>query len=238
MPPVKKYEVLHYQQRSHWDCGVSCVLMTVDKTLRDHILANFKQVCDEEGFGTSTWTIDLCFLLLRANVPITYHTITLGVDPNYKSESFYNHILSKDTQRVIDRFEAAKSRGITVAKTSTDTADIIDHLANHGLVIALTDANLLKCVTCNYYSLTCIGGMEQNCLNWCAPKMNRSYAGHYIAVVGYDLVKETITYRNPSLSDRECAMSFKDFDEARTAYGTDEDVIFIFNHHSKTDTPS
>ena len=71
MPPVKKYEVLHYQQRSHWDCGVSCVLMTVDKTLRDHILANFKQVCDEEGFGTSTWTIDLCFLLLRANVPIT-----------------------------------------------------------------------------------------------------------------------------------------------------------------------
>ena len=93
-------------------------------------------------------------------------------------------------------------------------------------------------MTCNYYSLTCIGGMEQNCLNWCAPKINRSYAGHYIAVVGYDLVKETITYRNPSLSDRECAMSFKDFDEARTAYGTDEDVIFIFNRHNKTDTQS
>jgi len=236
LAPSVLHPVEHYQQRSHWDCGVSCVLMTVDKTLRDYILANFKEVCDEEGFGTSTWTIDLCFLLLRANVPITYHTITLGVDPNYKSQAFYNAILSKDTQRVTDRFESANSRGIKVSKTSTDTADIITHLANHGLVIVLTDANLLKCESCNYYNMSCIGGIgEANCLSWCSPELGRSYAGHYVAVIGYDLVGQTVTYRNPSLSDRECVMSFKDFDEARTAYGTDEDVIFIFNK-SKTST--
>ena len=78
------------------------------------------------------------------SLPYRYHTITLGVDPGYSGENFYSHILSKDTQRVIDRFDAARDRGITVAQTSTDTADIIQHLAKHGLVIVLTDANLLR----------------------------------------------------------------------------------------------
>jgi len=211
--------------------------MTVDKSLRDYILANFKQVCDEEKFGTSTWTIDLCYLLLRANIPIKYHTITLGVDPGYSGENFYSHILSKDTQRVIDRFDAAQARGITVAQTSTDTADIIQHLAKHGLVIVLTDANLLRCETCTYYSMTCIGQTNSNsCLaTWCPNTKKSSYAGHYVAVVGYNLANGgTITYRNPSISDRECTMSFDDFDKARTAYGTDEDVIFIFNKSKST----
>ena len=99
-------------------------------------------------------------------------------------------------------------------------------------------STIFRCEDCNYYNMSCIAGIgEANCLSWCSPK-TRSYAGHYVAVVGYDLVKQTVTYRNPSLSDRECAMSFKDFDEARTAYGTDEDVIFIFNRGTPPNTAS
>ena len=86
----------------------------------------------------------ITFEIIMFSLPYRYHTITLGVDPGYSGENFYSHILSKDTQRVIDRFDAAQDRGITVAQTSTDTADIIQHLAKHGLVIVLTDANLLR----------------------------------------------------------------------------------------------
>ena len=27
-----------------------------------------------------------------------------------------------------------------------------------------------RCESCNYYSMTCISGLEKNCLNWCGPK--------------------------------------------------------------------
>ena len=46
-------------------------------------------------------------------------------------------------------------------------------------------------------------------------------------VVGYDPQSREILYRNPSLKDKICYMSHGTFEEARTAYGTDEDTIFI-----------
>jgi hypothetical protein len=51
--------------------------------------------------------------------------------------------------------------------------------------------------------------------------------GHYVLVVGYDLHRRKLIYRNPTFRDRECVMDFEDFDRARTSYGTDEDIIFI-----------
>ena len=44
---------------------------------------------------------------------------------------------------------------------------------------------------------------------------------------GYKLKERKIIYRNPGYVDRECVTSFEIFDDARTSYGTDEDVIFV-----------
>ena len=231
IPRSKTRNVFHYQQRSHWDCGVSCILMAMDKDSREDILKNLPKVLNEEGFGNSTWTIDLCYMLLRATpkIPFKYTTITLGVDPTYANQEFYNSIIKKDSQRVIERFQNSSANGFTVEKRSVDIADIIDHIAKKGVAVVLTDANLLNCLCCNYYSMTCIRGtsLERNCLRLCGSKS--SYQGHFIVVVGYDLDQEIIIYRNPSVTDRECRMSFKDFEEARVAYGTDEDIIFVDN---------
>ena len=81
-------KITHYQQRSHWDCGISCVLMCLNDEIRDTISSNIPKVCHEEGFGQSTWTIDLCYLI-RHRSPQTsfyYTTSTLGVDPGYSSQ--------------------------------------------------------------------------------------------------------------------------------------------------------
>ena len=230
LPGSKTRSVFHYQQRSHWDCGVSCVLMAVDKATRDEILGNMQRILHEEGFGNSTWTIDLCYLLLRAvpKIPLHYTTITIGVDPGYANQAFYNHIIKKDTNRVTERFQNASQNGIKVEKKSIDIVEIIKHIAHRGVVIVLTDANLLKCETCKYYSMACIN-LENNCLRMCGAGKKSSYQGHFILAVGYDLKTERIMYRNPSVSDRECQINFKDFEEARTAYGTDEDIIFVDN---------
>ena len=59
------------------------------------------------------------------------------------------------------------------------------------------------------------------------PSSDTSFQGHYVVACGYDLPKQKIIYRNPSLCDRECMMSFQKFQEARESYGTDDDVIFV-----------
>lgn len=59
------HSLKHYQQRHNWDCGLSCVLMTLQEAQREQILQDLANIIDEEGFEQSTWTIDLCYLLKR-----------------------------------------------------------------------------------------------------------------------------------------------------------------------------
>ena len=66
LPPSVLYHREHYQQKRSWDCGVSCVIMAVtDLQKRSELLLTLDQVVREEGFGQSTWTIDLCYFLKR-----------------------------------------------------------------------------------------------------------------------------------------------------------------------------
>ncbi|KAI5638747.1 guanylylate cyclase domain-containing protein [Phthorimaea operculella] len=65
LPKYVLHEVDHYRQRFNWDCGVSCVLMLLPGDQRRQFLENFTDICKDEGFGESTWTIDLCYLLKR-----------------------------------------------------------------------------------------------------------------------------------------------------------------------------
>ena len=106
------------------------------------------------------------------------------------------------------------------------------------MCIVLTNSSLLGCDTCNYHSITTIPQgtttsstskyATTNITSWnkLSPADN-SYQGHYVVVCGYDLPRQKIIYRNPSLYDRECVMSFQMFEEARSCYGTDDDVIFV-----------
>ena len=92
MPSVTCRNVQHTQQQYDWDCGLSCVLMALDAAdeldAKDSILENLEEVCKSEGFGHSTWTIDLCYLLKHyaPRLAFSYTTITLGVDPSYMNQ--------------------------------------------------------------------------------------------------------------------------------------------------------
>ena len=65
--PIRlRRSIYHYQQKSNWDCGLSCVFMAlseVDDTTREKLIEDAPEICRKEGFGHSTWTIDLCYLL-------------------------------------------------------------------------------------------------------------------------------------------------------------------------------
>ena len=79
--------------------------MVVKKADRELVLTNLNKFVEEEGFGESTWTIDLCYILKRFNVSFKYTTITIGVDPGYSKEAFYDKVLAKDNHRVNSRFQ-------------------------------------------------------------------------------------------------------------------------------------
>ena len=125
----------------------------------------------------------------------------------------------QDCQRVLNRFQGAANRNVVVEQGSVCISDILNHLHHHGPIIVLTNAHLLRCNSC-------AKSMPQlrSCLP-CAPP----YQGHYVVLVGYRASSATIFYRNPSFKDRICSMSFSALDEARQSYGTDEDIIFIYD---------
>lgn len=147
-------------------------------------------------------------------VSFFYTTITLGVDPGYISQVFYNKILHNDTKRVMERFENANHRQvllmssfkknemknllnillftqITVREASVSINEILSHLANHGTCIVLTNANLLTCDSCNYFDFCRkANSAAANCLSLRA--CNDSYQGHYVVVVGFDLPRRKV----------------------------------------------
>ncbi|XP_015518270.1 protein GUCD1 isoform X1 [Neodiprion pinetum] len=218
---VIEVKISHIRQRFNWDCGVSCVLMVLPDEQRKYFIDNFDQVCKDEGFDKSTWSIDLCYLLKRFGVTHEYCTITFGVHPGYRGEHFYDKILHKDEDRVNKRFQEARLNNITVKRTSLLNTDLIRHLTAEGPIILLTNASLLWCDICKNNKITC---ELRNCFPWPV-----SYNGHYIVLVGYNDRRKRFLYRNPSYRERICAMSYYHMEEARKSYGTDEDVILIYS---------
>jgi len=225
-PENCQHELVHYQQQHNWDCGLSCILMVLPSHKRKYVINNFDTFVAEEGFGESTWTIDLCYILYRFRMPFKYTTITLGVDPGYDKENFYDKVLAKDTSRVNTRFEQSSDKGMVIEKRQVHIEELIQHLGSHGPVIVLTNANLLTCSECRMGYPACY---TPSCFKTCVG----SYQGHYVVLVGYDLAEGEVWYRNPTVKDKVCAMPFAVLEEARTAYGTDEDVIFVFSDEAE-----
>ena len=188
---------------------------------------------EEEGFGESTWTIDLCYVLQRFRIKFKYTTVTLGVDPGYCKEAFYNKVIAKDYDRVNTRFQEAEARGVEIVETSITLQEILSHLQTGGPVIILTNANLLRCSRCSNYTScypSCFSNVSYQVFEIIQlSKIYHKYQGHYILIVGFDPQSREILYRNPTLKDKICYMSYGAFEDARTAYGTDEDVILIYN---------
>jgi len=199
-------------------------------TAKEDISSDIEKVCKAEGFGHSTWTIDLCYLLKHyaPHLNFSYTTIMKGVDPSYKDQVFYNKILHRDSDRVQDRFDNAQQNGIYVEEKSVTMNELVQHISDLGTIIVLTNANFLSCETCSYFKFT--GKSDNSIMTSCFLVRNSgssAYQGHYVLAIGYDLPKKKVYYRNPSLRDRVCCMSFERFDEAGNAYGTDKDLIFV-----------
>ncbi|CAL8079266.1 unnamed protein product [Orchesella dallaii] len=224
------HNVPHIQQKYDWDCGIACVSMAVSNRISPSNLEETirkLQTEPNEGFGQRPWTIDLCHILSSLNVPHEYFTTSIDVNPNLKRLPYYTNSLKKDGSRVSNLLSNSRLQE-SIHKESLNNHRFVYHLKN-GPMIVLVDGNKLKCMRCQIKSNWAI----KSCWNGNA---TGKFVGHYIVVVGYSPKSNQIYFRDPSLTDQICAISFQAFNEARLAMGTDEDIILI--HSQTTEIPN
>ncbi|KAA0713920.1 Protein GUCD1 [Triplophysa tibetana] len=202
------------RQQYHWDCGLACSRMVLEYL---HPLGEeeFQRACSDLEFTESVWTIDLAYLMCKLGVRHCFCTQTLGVDKGFRNQSFYKKHFATEEDRVNELFMKAEDRGV---------GEIQNHLEQGHVAIVLVNAVLLVCELCSTpVKYCCFLPVGQKC--FCR---RPEYQGHFIVVCGFNRKTDSIFYNNPAYSDRVCCTSFKNFEEARRSYGTDEDIMLVY----------
>lgn len=121
-------------------------------------------------------------------------------------------------------FAQAKACKVQVEKCTVSVQDIQAHLAQGHVAIVLVNSGVLHCELCSSpVKYCCFTPRGHRC--FCrAP----DYQGHFIVLRGYNRATGCIFYNNPAYADRMCSTSISNFEEARTSYGTDEDILFVY----------
>ncbi|XP_070331778.1 protein GUCD1 isoform X3 [Odocoileus virginianus] len=211
------------QQLYHWDCGLACSRMVL-RYLGQLDDAEFERALQELRLTRSIWTIDLAYLMRRFGVRHRFCTRTLGVDKGYKNQSFYRKHFDTEETRVNQLFAQAKTCKVLVEKW-VSVQDIQAHLAQGHVAIVLVNSGVLRCDACSRPPKYCCftpGGPRCLC-------RSPDYQGHFIVLRGYSRAAGCIFYNNPAYADPGmCSASISNFEEARTSYGTDEDILFVY----------
>jgi len=235
---AKKKGILlpHEQQHFNWDCGIACLRMVLkyfDKNQNGELMQQFSKM----GLGTSVWTIDLAYLLTAFAIENQLSTVTLGVDANYADVEFYASHLSRDNLRVNQLFRDAHLKGVKVVQERVSMDDIVDFLDKRQPIIILIDWKKMSCLHCcavlrlseklKDSMMEMLNGSPDSETD--DSKSNRGYQGHYVCLTGVDRERRLIYFSNPSAKHPVCVTSVEEVETARKSYGTDEDLIFIFN---------
>lgn len=148
LPCHKEYNLTYCPQINNTDCGLTCVSMLLEPSSKQFLIDNLDEIRTAAGFGHSTWTIDLCYVLRRFNVKFVYFTKTIGVDESRISDPNYEKSCAKDKSRVKRRFMEAESNGISIDKRTVEISALVRHLANDGPLILLINDSTLECGIC------------------------------------------------------------------------------------------
>ena len=196
------------EQRSAWDCGLSAAA-SASGTPRDALRRALR--------ARSCWTIDLLRAVRATGARATLVTTRAGVDPRYANDGFYENELIKDCERVARLF--ARADASTVVRARMRAEGIARALSTRAVrCVALVDARLL----------TAREGERER---------ERDFVGHFVVVRGADVDGgRVIRFRifDPAPDGGDVMVSRARFDEARTAFGTDEDLLFVETRSSRS----
>jgi uncharacterized membrane protein YgcG len=162
---------------------------------------------------TTTWTVDLAYLMRAYGVQFRYCTRTVGVDSSYKNKEFYKDTLDEDTARVMDLFSKAEEHQLVIEHRTVSPNELVELLRvpQQNMVMTLVDRRYL-------YNSSWIGRAFSGA---------SGFVGHYVLLVGYDAVRDGYYLHDPGRTPEPEFASSSDLHRARVAHGTDEDLIII-----------
>ncbi|XP_033112183.1 protein GUCD1-like isoform X2 [Anneissia japonica] len=133
-------------QEGNWDCGIASTKMVLQYlNSGDFEEDKFEYICKQLGLHNSIWTIDIASIFSKYEIKHLMCTQTLGVNPTYENESFYQRSFTSEEKRINTLFDQAASKGIYIEKRSVEVAEILKHIKAGHVIIILVDAFILKC---------------------------------------------------------------------------------------------
>jgi hypothetical protein len=121
MPPVKQKGAPAFQDYSE----VYRIKQLCEEPLPLLALA-FGNVLSERLSECSVWTVDIAHVLARHGCAVTFCTVTVGANPDFASERFYQRNMINDRRRVDRLFNEAQKAGIAIQQRSLSWQDIRD----------------------------------------------------------------------------------------------------------------
>ena len=206
-------------QSRHWDCGLACALMALRAVGRDGPATRSRGLTldqlERECGTDSVWTIDLAVLLRRRGARVRLLTLTPGVSREYEGLPFYRAQIDGDRARVEALFQC----------NGGDVPVEVRHVG--------ADELLRWAVSGKYVIILLV---DKGQLTHCAPEVQAireaghdGYIGHYVIVSGADLDRRMCWVVDPAAPQGRGAVevSAAELDCARTAFGTDEDILLV-----------
>jgi hypothetical protein len=186
------------KQLTATDCGptaLKSVLSYFGKEVDVAEMYSLANVASESAF----WTVDLGVVAKKLGFPCVLYT-TYDLELPNANLDLYRGALSTNNLEIEQKKFLAKSVGLDIVKKSLSLDEVLSQISEDSLVISLIDWNVIE------------------------PKDGRSYAGHFIALDGYEDNK--VLFFDPydglkNVFNREI------YDKARKARGTDEDLLVV-----------
>ena len=208
-------QVPHVKQSHNWDCGLACVLMILQAFgVHTHSAASMRQICRTK----SIWTVDLAHLLRHLTFEVTFLTVTLGANPDYATETFYQEHMEEDEERVARLFREAPSKGIALHECSLTQPQLQSLvLAGQHVLVMLIDKRVLS----SWASESC------SVLYGAQSLMLLSYTGHYVVICGFDTSSQQYSVCDPAGVSSPVRVPAECLETARRSFGTDEDILLV-----------
>ena len=221
------------QQQSSWDCGLACcdmVLSAAGLQQQPGLLCSSARAAAVSAAAGSAaaadsqpphlWTVDLSLLLAQRGLQHSYLTTCAGVNPQHAGLPFYSS-LDQDAARLPLLFQQARALGVAVQEQHWELSSVLPLLsASSHACIALVDARLLAC--CHAGCRGSKEGSEEG-----EGGSSSSYMGHYIVLTGAQGSRVHYLDPGPGTCAAGCSMQSSDFEAARCAEGTDEDLLLF-----------
>lgn len=143
-----------------------------------------------------------------------------GVRPEYRKQEFYKKQLPEDTKRVNQLFHNAEKQQVRVVQRSVLLFEIQSAVMERNeLVLVLLDKRVLRCFNCDKN-----GHTGRSILS---SRHSPGFLGHYVLLYAYHPASEMFLMKDPAALRDTCVISAETLENARHAFGTDQDIIFI-----------